>query len=304
MRIIENFIGNLKVGDAQEFNGLMIRPIFTGSDYALPFLTLGEALDKNVLEITEKSESGSVPELFVKNTGKQDVIVLEGEELRGAKQNRVINTTIIIPAGGEILLPVSCVEQGRWHYSSRSFSSGENVMSPSLRKYSHDSVSYSLRTNRSYDSDQGGIWSNIRDKFERMSVSSGTQAMSDITDASITPETEKSMLEEIWHQPNQIGFLAYIKGGFAGGDLFGSSQLCEKQMRKMLRGYYLDALDAGVEFPAVEAEEILAQVARANHERFDAIGKGAEMRFEAETVQGAWKLVDETVSHLTVFPRE
>jgi hypothetical protein len=27
------------------------------------------------------------------------------------------------------------------------------------------------------------------------------------------------------------------------------------------------------------------------------------MRFESEKIQGAWKMVDETVSHLTVFPR-
>lgn len=303
MKIIENFINDLKIGDTLAFNGLLIKPVFARADYVLPFLTLEEALQRDALEITEITESGSVPELLVKNKGAVDVIVIEGEELRGAKQNRIVNTTIIIPAGSEILLPVSCVEQGRWHYRSSSFSSGENVLLPSLRKYSHDSVSKSLRARHSYDSDQSGIWSNIRDKFARMSVSSNTQAMSDITDSSITPETEKSMLEEIAYQPKQIGFLAYIGGGFAGGDVFGSTRLCEKQMRKLMRGYYLDALDSGVNFPDLKAEDILAQIAEARHEQFAAIGKGTEMRFEAEKIQGAWKLVDESVSHLTVFPR-
>ena len=43
--------------------------------------------------ITEVSEGGSVPELRVVNKGDARILVLDGEELRGAKQNRVLNTT-------------------------------------------------------------------------------------------------------------------------------------------------------------------------------------------------------------------
>ena len=124
MKVLDKFINDLKVGEALNFNQLIIKPIFVSTDYKLPFLTLEEALQSEVLEITEVDESGSVPELLVKNKGALDVIVLEGEELRGAKQNRIVNTTIIIPAGSEILLPVSCVEQGRWRHNSARFSSG------------------------------------------------------------------------------------------------------------------------------------------------------------------------------------
>ncbi len=304
MQILEKFINDLKIGEALSFNRLVIKPIFVQTDYRLPYLTLEEALELNVLEITEKSESGSVPELLVKNTGERDVIVLEGEELRGAKQNRIVNTTIIIPAGSQILLPVSCVERGRWRYVSDRFSSGSSVLYPSLRRRSHDSVTSSLRLHESYDSDQSDIWADISEKSERMAVESSTEAMSDIIEMSITPETETNLLEEIRYQPQQIGFLAFIGEGFAGGDVFGSTELCEKQMRKLMRGYYLDAIDSGVEFPALSAEEILAQIAAARQEQFEAVGKGVEMRFEAESVQGAWNLVGESVSHLTVFPRD
>src|SRR4051812_24640532 len=140
MNVLENFIGRLKIGEALTFNGLVIKPILVETDFALPFLTLEEALEKDVIEITEKSEDGSVPELLVKNKGDWDIIILEGEELRGAKQNRIVNTTIIVSAGADIVVPVSCVEQGRWHYTSRKFSAGENVLYSSLRKKSHSSV--------------------------------------------------------------------------------------------------------------------------------------------------------------------
>lgn len=304
MTVLENFIGRLKVGEALTFNGLVIKPVFTETDFSLPFLTLEDALEKSFLEITEKSEDGHVPELLVKNVGDLDVIILEGEELRGAKQNRIVNTTIIVPAGAEIVVHVSCVEQGRWHYTSRKFSAGESVLYSSLRKKSHNSVTKNLRRYRVHRSDQSEIWSDIKSKAERLSVESETDAMSDIQFALATPEAEKDLFDEIKYQEKQIGFLAFINGGFAGGDVFGSAELCEKQMKKLLRGYYLDAVDEGQEFPKLDPEKILEQIMLGNLEQFESVGKGTELRFETDRIQGACKLVGENVSHLTIFPRD
>ncbi|MEO6391588.1 MAG: DUF6569 family protein [Pyrinomonadaceae bacterium] len=303
MEILKKFIGTLNIGEPLTFNHLVIKPILAKSDFKLPYLTLEEAFERNFLVITEKNETGSVPELLVKNTGDLDVIILEGEEIRGAKQNRIANSTMIIPAHSEVVMPVSCVEQGRWRYVSRNFTSGKTVLYPSARQQSHSSVTSNLRANASYNSNQSGIWSNISMKSARMAVHSETRAMSDIADTSITPETEAAMIGELEYQPNQIGFLAFINGGFAGGDVFGSPELCEKQMRKMMRGYYLDALDPEVKFPHLEANAILTEITETPQEQFEAVGKGTEMRFETERIQGAWKLADEGVAHLTVFPK-
>ena len=60
--------------------------------------------------------------MLVNNTGDSRVLFLEGEELRGAKQNRVLNTSVLIAAHSKTTIPVSCVEQGRWQYRSRHFS--------------------------------------------------------------------------------------------------------------------------------------------------------------------------------------
>jgi hypothetical protein len=58
---------------------------------------------------------------------------LAGEELVGSKQNRIVNTTMLIQAKSTPVIPVSCVEQGRWNYRSPRFSSEERIMSPALR---------------------------------------------------------------------------------------------------------------------------------------------------------------------------
>jgi transposase len=44
--------------------------------------------------VQEVSEGGSVPDLLVENSGDTRVLFLEGEELVGAKQNRILNTSV------------------------------------------------------------------------------------------------------------------------------------------------------------------------------------------------------------------
>ena len=62
------------------------------------------------LQVTEVDESGSVPELLATNTGDEMVLLLDGEELVGAKQNRILNITLLAPAMQDTVIPVSCVE--------------------------------------------------------------------------------------------------------------------------------------------------------------------------------------------------
>ena len=59
---------------------------------------LDEALQKDYIEIQETSESGSVPELKVLNKCGRKILLLDGEELLGAKQNRILNLSVMVPA--------------------------------------------------------------------------------------------------------------------------------------------------------------------------------------------------------------
>jgi environmental stress-induced protein Ves len=66
-----------------------------------------------VVEVAEVDESGQFSRLKVINRSDLSVLILDGEELVGAKQNRIVNTTILIAAESVTIIPVSCVEQGR-----------------------------------------------------------------------------------------------------------------------------------------------------------------------------------------------
>ena len=128
MTIIQETISNLDVGDPQHFANLTMFPLLNDHQVDADYLTLGEALQKEQVEIGEVSENGSVPELLFKNGSDKDVLLLDGEGLAGAKQNRVLNITILVAAGQTIVIPVSCVEQGRWSYRSSKFRESGRVM--------------------------------------------------------------------------------------------------------------------------------------------------------------------------------
>ncbi len=127
------------------------------------YLTLKEALEKRLLVITEVSAEASVPELKVINNADVLVLLLDGEEVAGAKQNRVLNTSILVKEKSELIIPVSCTEQGRWSYQTDEFFNSENIMSFKIRSKKAANVTDSLKESGSYHSDQGAIWDGIQE---------------------------------------------------------------------------------------------------------------------------------------------
>ena len=124
---INKELSGVKVGPATVYAGLAVFPLLRNGGAARDYVTLAEAFNKRGVEITEVSEGGSVPHLQLKNLLDQDLFAADGEALLGAKQNRVLNTSIFVNAKSEIKVPVSCVEQGRWHYQDRNFRASENA---------------------------------------------------------------------------------------------------------------------------------------------------------------------------------
>ncbi|MCA1620018.1 MAG: hypothetical protein LC795_12030 [Acidobacteria bacterium] len=304
MTVLESFIENLYTGEPVQVGQLKVTPVFIRQEFApLPLLEFEEALGRGLVEVTEVSEGGSVPNLFVKNKADRDVIIIDGEMLVGAKQNRVVNTTIVVPAGASVEIPVTCVEQGRWRYSSRNFSSSRGHSSSSLRSLKHRTVTDSLRSRGEYTSDQGSVWGDIRAKMSRMGSSSPTMSLTDVYESSVSGEDEARLAEQVGARPGQVGYVAHVREGFAGGDVFGSEELCRAKLAKLLRGHYLDSLDAYLDFPQLTFEEVVVQVRRARPEQFAAVGKGEELRFEDISVQGSCKLLGDTIPHLAVFPK-
>ena len=103
----------IRVGDPIRHEGLAVFPLFAESGNGVEYDLSDEAINKGHITVEELSEAGSVPDLAVENTGELRVLFLEGEELVGAKQNRILNTSVLVAAHTKSKIPMSCVEAGR-----------------------------------------------------------------------------------------------------------------------------------------------------------------------------------------------
>jgi hypothetical protein len=144
METVTSYLESTKLARKQVHRNLTLFPLLSPTGPEPVYLTLEQSLAADSIQITEKDAEGSVPELLLRNSGKEPVLVIEGEELVGAKQNRIVNATFLVAADSDVVIPVSCVEQGRWRHVSRRFDSGKKMMHASLRREHQQEVRFSL----------------------------------------------------------------------------------------------------------------------------------------------------------------
>jgi hypothetical protein len=298
-----------KIGAPTTFKNMTVFPLIGGQGTAADYLTLDEALAQKLAAITEVSEGGSVPELKFVNSGDKKVFLLDGEELVGAKQNRVLNLSIMVPVGKTLVVPVSCVEAGRWHHRSREFASAPRAQYAEGRARKMAQVSESMRVSGRRASNQSEVWNHINEKFSRFGSSSPTSAMSDIY------EQQSVRLEDYVRSftpaGDQVGAVFAIQGEVVGLELFDSAETLRKLFTKLLRSYGLDALDRARSDSAetraypipteAMAAAFLRKVTEAKEEEFPALGEGQDLRLTGPSLTGAALAVDGHVVHLSAF---
>ena len=184
---------NVKAGEPIRENGYEFYPLFNEVTTSVAYVSLAEALRRgaesnNSFVITEVSEAGSVNHLLLVNYLDVNVLILDGEQLKGAKQNRTVNITILVGAGKKIEIPVSCVERGRWHREAKhDFSKFDDTDMPSDLRSSKLKGVFSKLSHKSsgqekprYESDQMEVWDKIYAKHKAANVSSRTGCLTDI----------------------------------------------------------------------------------------------------------------------------
>lgn len=77
-----------QLGELISHEGLTIYPLFTPDGHEPKYELLEDALKNETAIVTEASTGGSVPELLIENRGDKPILILEGDVLIGAKQNR------------------------------------------------------------------------------------------------------------------------------------------------------------------------------------------------------------------------
>lgn len=262
-RTIENYLKDMGLGEVQAFDNMAVFPLTRSSNGGPEYITLREALERGVFAVTETSEGGSVPELRVENKGDVAVLLLDGEELAGAKQNRIINTTILVGPKSGLKVPVSCTEQGRWSYMSREFAESGHQMDRKLRSANMEAVHASLRVSKEFRSDQGLVWDRVAEIAHAAAVPTRTGAMKDVYDAKGADLDD--YLKSFRVVDGQKGMLVFLEGKPVGFDFVSRPAAFGLLFPKLVKSYAMEAL------LAAEAEK-----QRAGRKRTKLFGKGPE----------------------------
>jgi hypothetical protein len=303
---------DVKLGSAQKFENLEVFPLIaTGAD-DLPYDLLADAIAAGTLTITEVGQ-GTVPSLVAANTGERGVLVLDGEQLVGARQNRMTNRSILLPAHSTTEIPVFCMEHGRWHFTSGQMSSAPQHSPAKLRR--HARVAEARRADagmanspEALREEQGAYWHDVADTLSKVGGRSATGSLHAAYEANLRRIAEFVAVFDIL--PDQIGLLAFAADVALGLDIIGAHRLYARVHERLLRGYVLDAIEHAsairtVETPAPEgnsAQRYLDVVREAPRHLAPTAGLGTYHVLSGVVVGG--ELLDDgrRVTHLSAFP--
>jgi hypothetical protein len=294
--MIENLF---QLGEPIEHRGIVVAPVFPRRDPEAAYVTLDDALAGG-LRVCEVDESGSVPELVVENPLDSRVLLYDGEELVGAKQNRILNVSVLVESRTSLRIPVSCVEQGRWSRRSAFFRSGGHVAHAELRRRKAEAqAAQPLARGIS----QSAVWDAVHERAMDLRVASPTGASSDLYRARAG---DLRALEDAFPaQPGQCGAILGI-GSDMCLDAVSRPDAFARLWPKLRAGYLLDALDrlGGKPTAVTEIEAFVADVDHSLVSRQPSVGLGEDLRLRSDRVIGSGLVLGDETIQLSAFRSE
>jgi ARG and Rhodanese-Phosphatase-superfamily-associated Protein domain len=301
-------ISDLSMGKPQSAGALTMVPLSGNPAATLDYLLVDEALSKKEVLVEEVSEGGAVPEIRVTNFSGKTVLVVDGTELVGAKQNRIVNASFLIPPKSVTKIPVSCVEQGRWNYRGRNFKRSPHHAAHSIRKLNVMHHRGTLKSRQGYRSDQGRVWEAVACMSHEMAAPTTTGAMHDVY------EQKKSAFEEFEEKVRavrgQTGAAFLVGGSFAGLDLFDRPATLKNLFPKLLSAVAVEAMMTGSEEkkkpktdrpPEEKVRAVLDEVASSLFEKYDPVGVGEDWRYEGKLSLGKALYFNGDLIHFSAF---
>jgi hypothetical protein len=304
MSIIFDTLNDARVGTSYSYENLTLFPLIKPVDGPPEYLTLDEAVARSAARIKEVSKSGAVPELSFENLSEKPILLVDGEELVGGKQNRILNLSILIPSKRTVIIPVSCTEAGRWAHrgassisrrsrrfgarSSQEFQEAEQIAVPSLRMAKVRAVTENLKFARGRQARQSEVWSEIDNLAMDLSTHSQSGAMRD------SYLQHRSSIEEyVQILPpikDQVGAVFALNGRMVGLDLFDHPQTLSRLLAKLVRSHAMEALREPVVGTTTTSQQtaqtFIDSVSQATAARYTAIGEGEDLRLETQDIVG------------------
>lgn len=287
-------VPEIVVGTGRQRGALTVFPMFTRVPDDPPelirffsraprttYVLSDEAMAAGELSVRELGE-GRVDRVRAENKGRAPVLLLEGQHLVGAKQNRVVNGSALVGAGQRIDVPVSCVEQHRWQgVRDAGFRAAEQAAPLDVRRVLKLSVTRAALGQRGHASDQSRIWATIAGQQRAQGVRSPTAALHDsfVAQAGVISRGTEGL---DW-STGATGMAAAVGGRLVQLDLFDRPDTCARYWKRLSEALALGAHDGSA--PPVRASvsvvyDAIESLTAAAWQRVVAVGEGDEHRVD------------------------
>ena len=238
---------HLSLAERQNYENMTVVPILSDTNTPFDVLDLKEGLKMGLVKI-EECDNSNIEQVKLKNNSVSPLILLDGEEIAGSLQNRIVAQTMIIPPKSEMEIPVNCSEKGRNEYKSEF-------------QYSDYIANSNTRRKKVYNKNnplQEVVWNSIDDLETDKNTSSKTKALRD------SYEKNKydidSYLKHFKMENNQIGVICVVENK-VGLEIFNNHSLYEKYNEMLLRSYIIDSSNKEkINISNNELENILSSI--------------------------------------------
>ena len=288
---------DLILDEPQVAGPLAVFPVL-GVPSTLAFRSFAQAVGLGAF-VKEHDEGAQVRELVFGNPTDQPVLLLEGEEVLGAQQNRTFDVSILAPAGGHLRVPVSCMEQGRWDgaRAAEHFAPAPQTADPAMRRAKR------LRTNAVGRADQGEVWDGVVARMAAHSVDSESAAMHDVYEG--RRQDLAVLAGAVFPVPDQIGAVATVAGRPVALDVVTCAGVFADLFPRLAQGYALEAIDKhSVAVDRDRVERFVRAATAAPRARAQAPGIGEAFAISTATVSGGGVVHDGELIQLSAFPGE
>ena len=297
---LKAILERMRIGPFQQDAGLAVAGLYLDDPTpTTAYVTLAQALAAGDVIVSEKPQA-SVPTLQIRNLGAWPVLLLDGEEVIGGRQNRVLNATIMVPPEAVFDLPVSCVEQSRWQEVSPTFDTGEAAY-PTLRRAKMEQVAASSLEGGAPRADQSAIWEEIASRQNREGVQSPTSAMRD-SYSGRADELASAEFTLRCPEDGPVGIIALVEGRAVCADFFDRPETLRGYWSRLIRSYALEAVDRPANEPdRASALRLIARPLKARLTCQVAPGLGFDVRVSGNGIVGASLVLGEAVVHTALF---
>jgi len=218
-------VEDLRLGSPTEIGGALVYGVYRDDWPEKMYLTLAEAAGNDWVEVREL-ESAEVNTVELAWNVDEPLVLLAGQLIRGAQQDRVVARDLLLTGRGTSPLPVYCVEAGRW--------SGEQQFAVD-GKMAANGIRSSVNAQR----DQGEVWCKVAEIQESTGTASDTSAYKVVMENEEVVELTEDLAKVFDELADEgaCGVLVLGDGMLVGVDVFVNPALFGKLADEVAAAY-------------------------------------------------------------------